>query len=421
MFDPEVAQGFSVDPEERKRLLIANALLGVSGGLLGARRGQELQGLGYGMLQGAGMGQQAVSAASQDKYNQFRMMSEGQKMVDQRKAQEQAARDAQEVAGAFTTGAPDVSPLANGQGPTVANAAAQLPASPLGDQYRKAAQIYMRQNNPEKAKMAMEMAAKEDEEFSTTPNVGVGPDGPYNYVLGKRGTEKRLSAGVAPKFREVNTGGKVQVVNEYNLPSTGQSFDVTMNPFQVGSLAVDQGRLGLSQQQFRYQQDRDAAAAANKPPADAKPEKPTDQQLATGSFLARMQSATKVLDAVEKKYSPGGDQTAANVFRSLPVIGGAAGYAYDSARNAVSPAPAMYNNAQDAWIRAKLRKESGAVIGAEEMEAEKRTFFPQPNDPPEVRKQKKKLREEVEKSMEVAARGGYQGAGSDPADPLGLR
>jgi hypothetical protein len=47
MFDPEVAQGFSVDPEERKRLLIANALLGVSGGLLGARKGQELQGLGF--------------------------------------------------------------------------------------------------------------------------------------------------------------------------------------------------------------------------------------------------------------------------------------------------------------------------------------------------------------------------------------
>jgi hypothetical protein len=253
MFDPEVAQGFSVDPEERKRLLIANALLGVSGGLLGARKGQELQGLGYGMLQGAGMGQQAVSEASRDKYNQFRMMSEGQKMVDQRRAQAQAARDAQEVAGAFTGGAPDVSPLANGQGPTVANAAAQLPASPLGDQYRKAAQIYMRQNNPEKAKMAMEMAAKEDEEFSTTPQVGVGPDGPYNYVLGKRGTEKRLSAGVAPKFREVNTGGKVQVVNEYNLPSTGQSFDVTMNPFQTESLALDRSKFGYQQQRDRVQ------------------------------------------------------------------------------------------------------------------------------------------------------------------------
>jgi type II secretory pathway pseudopilin PulG len=267
MFDPEVAQGFSVDPEERKRLLIANALLGVSGGLLGARKGQELQGLGYGMLQGAGMGQQAVSEASRDKYNQFRMMSEGQKMVDQRRAQAQAARDAQEVAGAFTGGAPDVSPLANGQGPTVANAAAQLPASPLGDQYRKAAQIYMRQNNPEKAKMAMEMAAKEDEEFSTTPQVGVGPDGPYNYVLGKRGTEKRLSAGVAPKFREVNTGGKVQVVNEYNLPSTGQSFDVTNTPYQDASLGISREQLGVSRGNLAVSQAaerRQAAEAAAK-------------------------------------------------------------------------------------------------------------------------------------------------------------
>jgi hypothetical protein len=99
----------------------------------------------------------------------------------------------------------------------------------------------------------MEMAAKEDEEFSTTPQVGVGPDGPYNYVLGKRGTEKRLSAGVAPKFREVNTGGKVQVVNEYNLPSTGQSFDVTMNPFQTESLALDRSKFGYQQQRDRVQ------------------------------------------------------------------------------------------------------------------------------------------------------------------------
>jgi hypothetical protein len=263
MFDPEVAQGFSVDPEERKRLLIANALLGVSGGLLGARKGQELQGLGFGMLQGAGMGQQAVSAASQDKYNQFRMMSEGQKMVDQRKAQAQAARDAQEVAGAFTSGAPDVSPLANGQGPTLGNAAAQLPASPLGDQYRKAAQIYMRQNNPEKAKMAMEMAAKEDEEFSTTPQVGVGPDGPYNYVLGKRGTEKRLSAGVAPKFREMNDGKTNHLINEYNVSPTGMNIAMQTTPGQDQSHSVALANLALARNADA--RAAKAAAQANEP------------------------------------------------------------------------------------------------------------------------------------------------------------
>jgi hypothetical protein len=411
-----------VDPEERKRLLIANALLGVSGGLLGARKGQELQGLGFGMLQGAGMGQQAVSAASQDKYNQFRMMSEGQKMVDQRKAQQQAGRDQQELQAIFAGGGvPDVAPLANGQGPTVANAAAQAPGSPRGDQYRKAAEWFAARGRTEDAKRAMDMANSFDEEFSQTPQVGLSGGRAVNALIGKKGTVKVLpDFAPTPKFREVNDGKTTRILNEYMIPEAGANIAMQTTPGQDLQHREWQADYGL-----RQNADKRAAAAAtaaaNKPPADAKPEKPTDQQLATGSVLARMQSATKVLDAVEKKYSPGGDQTAANVFRSLPVIGGAAGYAYDSARNAVSPAPAMYNNAQDAWIRAKLRKESGAVIGAEEMEAEKRTFFPQPNDPPEVRKQKKKLREEVEKSMEVAARGGYQGAGSDPADPLGLR
>jgi hypothetical protein len=260
MFDPEVAQGFSVDPEERKRLLIANALLGVSGGLLGARKGQELQGLGYGMLQGAGMGQQAVSEASRDKYNQFRMMSEGQKMVDSRKAQEQAARDAQRVASILSGGgAPDVSPLANGQGPTVANAAAQAPASPLGDKLRQVAQVYLEQNRPEDAKRAMDMAAQQDEKFSQTPQVMMRGGKPVNALIGERGTVKTLEGyDPTPKFREVNTGGKVQVVNDYNLPSTGQSFDVTMNPFQSQSLDLDRAKFG-------YQKSRDAAKDAQGP------------------------------------------------------------------------------------------------------------------------------------------------------------
>jgi hypothetical protein len=251
MFDPEVAQGFSVDPEERKRLLIANALLGVSGGLLGARKGQELQGLGYGMLQGAGMGQQAVSEASRDKYNQFRMMSEGQKMVDQRKAQAAAGQRAQQLQGIFA-GGPDLSQMAPG-GPTAENAQRVAP-NPIA-QYRKAAEFFISQGDTESAKKATDIANSMVKKFSQTPQVGIDPQTkqPYHFVLDDEGNEKRLGAGVAPKYREINTGGKVQVVNDYNLPSTGQSFDVTMNPFQTESLALDRSKFGYQQQRDRVQ------------------------------------------------------------------------------------------------------------------------------------------------------------------------
>jgi hypothetical protein len=82
---------------------------------------------------------------------------------------------------------------------------------------------------------------------------------PVNALIGERGTVKTLEGyDPTPKFREVNTGGKVQVVNDYNLPSTGQSFDVTMNPFQSQSLDLDRAKFG-------YQKSRDAAKDAQGP------------------------------------------------------------------------------------------------------------------------------------------------------------
>lgn len=54
-----------------------------------------------------------------------------------------------------------------------------------------------------------------------------------------------------------------------------------------------------------------------------------------------------------------------------------------------------YRQAQEDWVRAKLRKESGAVIGEEEMANEIKTYFPQPGDRPEVVAAKQKARVEA--------------------------
>jgi hypothetical protein len=58
----------------------------------------------------------------------------------------------------------------------------------------------------------------------------------------------------------------------------------------------------------------------------------------------------------------------------------------------MSPEQQKYKQAADNWIRANLRKESGAVIGADEMAAEYATYFPQPGDTPEVIAQKAEAR-----------------------------
>jgi hypothetical protein len=60
--------------------------------------------------------------------------------------------------------------------------------------------------------------------------------------------------------------------------------------------------------------------------------------------------------------------------------------------------------AQRDWVRAKLRKESGAVIGPEEMAAEIRTYFPQPFEDKETAAQKKKARKQAEEQLRITAR-----------------
>lgn len=64
--------------------------------------------------------------------------------------------------------------------------------------------------------------------------------------------------------------------------------------------------------------------------------------------------------------------------------------------------------AQNDWIRAKLRKESGAVIAPEEMEDERKTYFPQPGDSPKTVMQKKLSRDAATKAMIEEAGKAYQ-------------
>jgi hypothetical protein len=63
----------------------------------------------------------------------------------------------------------------------------------------------------------------------------------------------------------------------------------------------------------------------------------------------------------------------------------------------------QYRQQQEDWVRAKLRKESGAVIGDDEMEREIKTYFPQPGDRPQVIANKKKSRDIAIRAMRVSA------------------
>lgn len=68
--------------------------------------------------------------------------------------------------------------------------------------------------------------------------------------------------------------------------------------------------------------------------------------------------------------------------------------------------------AQRDWVRAKLRLESGAVIGAEEMADEIKTYFPQPGESEQVVRQKAQARQQA---MEQVKTVGGRAVKNEPA------
>lgn len=119
---------------------------------------------------------------------------------------------------------------------------------------------------------------------------------------------------------------------------------------------------------------------------DAKP--PTEGERNAAGYYSRMESAGRELDALTNAgYDPGNARDYYTAGQG-PMLNWAA-----------SNQGQQYRQQQEDWVRAKLRKESGAVIGDEEMAREIKTYFPQPGDKPEVIKAKARSRSIAEDAM----------------------
>lgn len=124
------------------------------------------------------------------------------------------------------------------------------------------------------------------------------------------------------------------------------------------------------------------APAAGVRPAQARAsDRPTEGERKAAGFFERMQNAEGILSRLEQSgYDP------TNIRDRVAGDRGVVG------NYAITQEGQQYRQAADNWIRANLRRESGAVIGADEMEAEYRNYFPQPGDTPEVVEQKRQNR-----------------------------
>jgi len=247
--------------------------------------------------------------------------------------------------------------------------------------------------------------------------------------------------GVPRELVQVNLGGKIQFVDKNSIPANA-TYLTGMSPGEEARLKIDQANLGIalnrlkiSQAEFnRGQYDRvetaDGFAYVSKVPG--MPIIPitgpsgeqltgkgnvTEDQAKSAGFALRMNQAkdlfkAPVLDPMTQQPlvvdgkpvtlesafgAPGRYQS---IMRSIP----SAGLTTGIANITESSGRQQYRQAQENWVTANLRAESGAVIGTDEMEKEIKKYFPQVDDKPEVIKQKMDARRSAELAMEV--RGG---------------
>ena len=127
--------------------------------------------------------------------------------------------------------------------------------------------------------------------------------------------------------------------------------------------------------------------------------KPTEGETNAAGFAQRMERSQAVISGLPEGSQPG---VRAAVAGALPVVGGVA------QRRAMTAEQQQYKQAADDWIRAKLRKESGAAIGVDEMQKEYETYFPQIGDTPEVIAQKAGARAIATNAMKTSAGNSYR-------------
>jgi len=157
--------------------------------------------------------------------------------------------------------------------------------------------------------------------------------------------------------------------------------------------------------------DARQAAAAEREQRRLEGGKPTESEQKAAGFAQRMELSNQLAKEIENKVATqqlaGKDvgtmypTARTQALGSVPLIGSYLENVGSSVQQQ------LYKQAQENWVRANLRKESGAVIGTDEMKDEIKTYFPQPGDRPEKIAQKQLAREVTQNAMKTAAGKSY--------------
>jgi hypothetical protein len=427
---------------DQRRLMNQQANLAAASALLAAS-GPSRQRVGLGQALGSAL------QAGQQGYQQARTGSFQELMLGEKLKEAQTARQVQQqVAGALTTQpsilTPEQQALAapGGQvGPTVqraemANATPAMTQNQIkAMQYQNAADVLAAAGRVADAEKYQNMAEKLNPRAEVVGQPFEVTDATGKPILVQQFKDGKLqtAAGFGPK-REVvlqNFGGQTVAVNKSALRG-GETFQQTMTPGEVasnqvalGNLAVNQGQLGVARGGLALRGQEFARGAFDRvetadglmfvpktPGGQAMPimgpggqplrgagSAPTEGQSNAAGFAQRMELSESILNRLPAGSQPG---VGTRLAEAVPFVGGVL------ARSGQSTETQQYTQAAQDWIRAKLRKESGAVIGAQEMQDEFNTYFPQVGDSPERITQKAEARRVATLGMQKSAGRAYQ-------------
>jgi len=445
--------------EDQRKLLGRNAALSAAGALLQAS-GRSAVPISMGQALGSAL------QAGQQGYQQARAGSLQDLLLGAKLKEMQTAQDLQkQVAGVLTGPAPTVlSPemqalAAPGMqaGPTMARAelASNIPQPSANEikaaQYQRIADIYAAAGKGEDAKRYQDIARDLNPraEVVGQPFEVTDPKGNPILVQQYKSGDIKTMQGFGPKRDVVlqNLGGQTVAVNKSSLKG-GETFAQTMTPSEIANLGiaranlgVAQAGLGLRQQEFlrgAYQLKETPEGLAYVPTApggaampvmtaagtqlEGAGSKPTEDQSKSAGFAFRMKQSTNIFNqpAVDKSGEPIIDPKTGKpvtleqaygqpgkyqaIMRAIPSAGlttGIANISEDVGRQ-------QYRQAQENWVTANLRPESGAVIGVEEMEKEITKYFPQTSDSQKTIEQKARARRDTELAMTVRAGPAYK-------------
>ena len=292
----------------------------------------------------------------------------------------------------------------------------------LADQYNKA-------GLPDRAQAAMATAEKFRPKYNTTPQQMMVNGKLTNVLLSEDGSAKTLDGFDVKPDMVVEDLGDKKVWKNKNAIKDGEVMVKGQTPDGKASNAVAWANYGLSKEAAaravanenkpqwiealggfadpRTQVVKPALDMQGKPMAINKPL--TETQGKATTFAARMQDADKTLQELEGKVSP--NAVAQAGYRSempnwLPAgqaIGAGITAANQSFNPMVTPDAQRYKQAQENWVTANLRQESGAAISKDEMDKDVRKWFPQPGESDAVKAQKAQARAVAARAMVVQA------------------